>query len=155
MATETKVEAWNTPYELDEGGLWRTLLKSGQCAWTWATADGAAVMAIVSPVCVNGDVYLTTIEGRAKTNRLLKDPRCSVTFHHETRSVTAIGHVEFDYRPEIEVMFLMGMAERSHGNRDHEGAFIFLKHMHSPDRLTCKFIPERYVTFDEEEFLAD
>ncbi|HJP40462.1 MAG TPA: hypothetical protein QGF35_01980 [Dehalococcoidia bacterium] len=155
MATEVK--AWNKPYELDEGGLWRTLVMSGQCAWTWATADGAAVMAIVSPVCVNGDIYLTTIEGRAKTNRLLKDPRCAVAFHHETGSVTAIGHVEFDLRPEVEVMFLQGLQERVFGNKSetHEPAFIWFKHMHSPDRMTCKFIPERYVTYDEEKLLAD
>lgn len=154
MTTQTKVNAWNKPYEMDEGKFWRTMLKGGQAAWSWTTSDGAAVLAIVSPVCVNGDIYLTTIEGRAKTNRLHNDSRSTVTIHHETGSVTAIGRVEFDYRPEIEVMFLQGLSERSHGNANHDASFIWLKHMHSPDRWTCKFIPERFVTFDEEKFLA-
>jgi len=155
VTTQTKVNAWNKPYEMDEGKFWRTMLRGDEAAWTWTTSDGAAVLAIVSPVCVNGDIYLTTVEGRAKTNRLLEDPRSTITIHHETGSVTAIGHVEFDYRPEIEVMFLMGMSARSHGNVDHEGSFLFLKHMHSPDRWICKFVPEKFVTFDEEKFLAD
>jgi hypothetical protein len=153
MTTDQSETGWNTPYQLDEGGLWRTLLKSSQAAWSWATADGAPVMAIVSPVCVNGDIYLTTIEGRAKTNRFVKDPRCSLTLHHESGSVTAIGHVEFDKRPEMTVMFLQGLQERVFG-ADHEAANTHFKHMLSPDRWICKFIPEKYVTFDEEKFLA-
>ncbi len=145
---------FNAPYQLDEGGLWRTLVKSGHAGWCWATGDGASVMAIVSPVCVNGDIYLTTIEGRAKTNRLLKDPRCSLTMYHETGSVTAIGHVVFDTRPEIMVMFLQGLQERVFGAA-HDIAYTHFKHMNSPDRWICKFVPEKYVTFDEEKFLAD
>lgn len=151
--TDESATGWNAPYQLDEGGLLRTLMKSGHASWSWATADGAPVVAIVSPVCVNGDIYLTTIEGRAKTNRFLKDPRCALTFHHETGSVTAIGSVVFDKRPEMTVMFLQGLQERVFG-ANHEAANIHFKHMLSPDRWICKFIPEKFVTFDEEKFLA-
>jgi hypothetical protein len=153
MAMEAGSSGWNEPYQLGEGGRWRTLLKSGLAAWSWTTGDGAAVLAIVSPVLVNGDIYLTTIEGRAKTNRLSKDPRCALTFHHDGGSVTVLGKVVFDKRPEMVVMFLKGLEERVYGS-DHEGAYIHTKHMLSPDRWICRFIPEKHITFDENKFLG-
>ncbi|MBT4491708.1 MAG: hypothetical protein HOC70_00575 [Gammaproteobacteria bacterium] len=153
MYMNTNDSGWNKSFEMDEGLFWRTLVKGGQASWGWTTKDGSAVLAIVSPVCVNGDIYLTTIEGRAKTNRLLRDPRCTLTIHTDWGSVTAIGHVEFDKRPTMVAMFLEGLQERVFGGM-HEESYIHFRHMNSPDRWTCKFIAEKYVTFDEEKFLA-
>lgn len=150
---EQKYKPWNKGFELDEGGKWRTLFSGGWGAWCWTTADGAPVSAIVSPVFVNGSIYLTTCEGRAKTNRLLKDPRCSLTMHTGTGSVTIVGTVKFDKRPEITMMFLKALEERVFGE-NHDAAWTHTKHMFSPDRWICKLIPEKYITFDEERFLA-
>jgi pyridoxamine 5'-phosphate oxidase-like protein len=140
-------EATN-PYELTRDEIRALIDEANGCVVTWARRDGHPAAAYVGHVVLDGEVYVTSREGRSKNVALRRDPRTAWVFEIPGRGgVTVIGHVEFCDDPKLRRRVMEGIAERAR----LKGAVreTFIRNLDSPGRVVLRIVPERYASRNE------
>jgi Pyridoxamine 5'-phosphate oxidase len=112
------------------------------CVVTWTRRDGHPAAAYVTHVVIDGHVYLTAPQSRAKNAALRRDPRTAVVFEQpDLGEVTIIGRIEFDQSPDAPARVLGAMADKFHlsgARRD-----FFIRSIDTPGRTYMKLIEEK------------
>jgi len=118
------------------------------CVVTWTRRDGGPGAAYVAHVVIDGEIYVTSREGRSKNVALRRDPRTAVVFAIPGRGgVTIIGRVEFSKDPDVRrrVMAAIGDYSKLKGAARE----TFIRNLDSPGRVVLRIVPERYASRSE------
>ncbi len=136
------------PFELTRDETAGLINDAHGCVVTWARRDGHPAAAYVTHVVVDGEVYITSREGRAKNVALRRDPRTAVVFEVPGRGgVTVLGRAEFSDDPGLRRRIMNAMADRA----NYQGAVreTFIRNLDSPGRVVIRIVPEKYASRNE------
>lgn len=136
------------PFELTRDETAGLINDAHGCVVTWTRRDGHPAAAYVTHVLVDGEVYITSREGRAKNVALRRDPRTAVVFEVPGRGgVTVLGRAEFSDDPGLRRRIMNAMADRA----KYQGAAreTFIRNLDSPGRVVIRIVPEKYASRNE------
>ena len=145
MADQTEQ---TNPYELTRDEIAELIDRTWGCVVSWVRRDGHPAAAFVTHVVVDGQVYITSREGRGKNVALQRDPRTAVVFSIDHfGGATIIGRSEFVHDPNLRTRVFNAMADKA----KIEGARreVFIKNLASPGRAVLRIIPEKYISRNE------
>jgi hypothetical protein len=138
----------SSPFELTRDEIAGLIHDAHGCVVTWTRRDGHPAAAYVTHVVLDGEVYITSRERRAKNIALRRDPRTAVVFEVPGRGgVTVLGRAEFSDDPALRGRIMNAMADRA----KFQGAAreTFIRNLDSPGRVVIRIIPERYASRNE------
>ncbi len=136
------------PFELTRDEISALINDANGCVVTWTRRDGHPAAAYVTHVVVDGGIYVTSRERRAKNAALRRDPRTAVVFEIAGRGgVTILGRAEFSEDPAIRRRIMNAMADRA----KYQGAAreTFIRNLDSPGRVVIRIVPEKYASRNE------
>lgn len=147
MANGAKPQETN-PFELTRDEITALINDANGCVVTWTRRDGHPAAAYVTHVVIDGEVYVTSRERRAKNVALRRDPRTAVVFEIPGRGgVTVLGRAEFSDDSALRRRVMNAMADRA----KYQGAAreTFIRNLDSPGRVVIRIVPERYASRNE------
>ena len=136
------------PFELTREAIAALIDDANGCVVTWTRRDGHPAAAYVTHVVVDGEIYITSRERRAKNAALRRDPRTAVVFEIPGRGgVTILGRAEFSEDPALRRRIMNAMADRA----KHQGAAreTFIRNLDSPGRVVIRIVPDKYASRNE------
>jgi hypothetical protein len=152
MGNGAKLSETN-PFELTRDEIAGLITDAHGCVVTWTRRDGHPAAAYVTQVVVDGEVYITSRERRAKNVALRRDRRTAVVFEVPGRGgVTVLGRAEFSDDPVMRRRVMNAMADRA----KYQGAAreTFIRNLDSPGRVVIRIVPEKYASRNERTALA-
>jgi Pyridoxamine 5'-phosphate oxidase len=136
------------PYELTRDEIAALVRDAHGCVLTWTRRDGHPAAAYVTHVTVDGDIYVTSREGRSKNVALRRDSRTAVVFEIPGRGgVTILGRAEFCDDPALRVRVFEAMADKT--AMDGAARATFIRNLASPGRVVIRLIAEKYASRNE------
>ena len=149
-----------TPFALSEEEIEALLKAQGECTFCWGTKDGSPMGVIMGYVWKDGRVWLTATSQRKRIAALRRDPRCAVivtsmaSSEPPARTVTIKGRCVIHEDEETKSWFYPALSEvvvaQPGPARD-----AFLKHLDSPLRVVLEVIPEKWVSCNALEMMAE
>jgi hypothetical protein len=137
-----------SPYELNRDEIDALIREANGCVVSWTRRDGHPAAAYVTHVMVDGEIYVTSREGRGKNIALRRDPRTAVVFEIPGRGgVTIIGRAEFSGDPDVRVRVMNGMADRA--KLEGTARETFIRNLDSPERVVIRIVAEKYSSRNE------
>jgi PPOX class probable F420-dependent enzyme len=136
------------PFELTRDQINGLINDAHGCVVTWTRRDGHPAAAYVTHAILDGEIYITSRERRAKNVALRRDPRTAVVVEIPGRGgVTILGRAEFSEDPELRRRIMNAMADRA----NYQGAARenFIRNLDSPGRVIIRIVPERYASRNE------
>jgi hypothetical protein len=136
------------PYELTRDEIAAVVRDANGCVITWTTRDGHPGAAQVGHVVVDGQIYVSSREGRSKNVALRRDPRTAVVFEVPGRGgVTIIGRVEFIDDPALRGRVFEAIGDLTKLTGAPRETFV--RNLASPGRVVLRIVAERYASRNE------
>jgi general stress protein 26 len=151
-----------TTYTLDLKDEQRLQQLQKECVFMWTTRAGEPVGVTQSFIEINGHIWMTAAEQRARIHAVRRDPRTCVcitstgTEMGEGKTVTYKGttivHPKEDRK--IKDMFYRTFAEKRYGDQGPEYVEQMIDYIDSPNRVVLEFIPGKKITHDRDKMEA-
>jgi hypothetical protein len=159
MSEETYYEDLR-PFALSEEEIDSLLTAQGECTFCWGTKDGAPMGVIMGYVWQDGRVWLTATSQRKRISALRRDPRCAVivtsvgSTEPPARTVTIKGKCVIHEDQETKDWFYPALAQvvvpQPGAAQD-----AFHKHLDSPLRVILEVIPEKTISCNALQMMAE